>query len=122
MGQVFQNLLGNALKYSRGRSKTIIEIGNIQDGGRAPVIFVRDNGVGFDMKYAAKLFEVFQRMHKESEFEGTGVGLATVNRIIQKHGGSIWAETEVDKGATFFFTLGTGETIKPSPAAVAAIV
>jgi PAS domain S-box-containing protein len=122
LGQVFQNLLSNALKYSRGRSQAILEIGSIQEEGRAPVIFIRDNGVGFNMKYAAKLFEVFQRMHTESEFEGTGVGLATVNRIVQKHGGNIWAEAEVDKGATFFFTLGAGEAARPTPAVVAAIV
>ena len=121
LGQVFQNLLSNALKYSRGRNQAIIEIGTIQEAGRAPVIFIRDNGAGFNMKYAAKLFEVFQRMHTESEFEGTGVGLATVNRIVQKHGGNIWAEAEVDKGATFFFTLGATETVKLTPA-VAAIV
>jgi PAS domain S-box-containing protein len=122
MGQVFQNLLSNALKYSRGRSKTIVEIGSIQEEGRSPVIFVRDNGVGFNMKYATKLFEVFQRMHTESEFEGTGVGLATVNRIVQKHGGNIWAQAEVDKGAAFFFTLGTGEAARLTPAATAATV
>ncbi len=122
LGQVFQNLLSNALKYSRGRSQAIIEIGSIQEEGRAPVIFVRDNGVGFNIKYAAKLFEVFQRMHTESEFEGTGVGLATANRIVQKHGGNIWAEAEVDKGATFFFTLGATETVRLTPTGVAAIV
>jgi PAS domain S-box-containing protein len=120
MGQVFQNLLGNALKYSRGRSKAIIEVDSIRQEGKAPVIFVRDNGAGFNMQYAAKLFEVFQRMHTESEFEGTGVGLATVHRIIQKHGGNVWAEAQMDQGATFFFTVGGSEQVRLAATAVAA--
>jgi light-regulated signal transduction histidine kinase (bacteriophytochrome) len=109
IGQVFQNLLGNALKYSRGRAHTVIEIDSIQRPGEPVAIFVRDNGVGFNMKYAERLFGVFQRMHTEAQFEGTGVGLATVHRIIQKHGGSVWAEAEVECGATFFFTVGGGD-------------
>lgn len=102
--QVFTNLLSNAIKYSRRREIAAIEVGQIQQGG-TPVIFVRDNGAGFDERYADKLFGVFQRLHRAEDFEGTGVGLSTVRRIVRKHGGEIWAKSEVGKGATFFFAL-----------------
>ncbi len=104
MRQVFVNLLANAVKFTRPRDPAIIEIGQADcNGSRA--IFVRDNGVGFSMKYADKLFGVFQRLHRPEDFEGTGVGLVTVQRIVQKHNGRIWAEAEVDRGAAFYFTL-----------------
>jgi PAS domain S-box-containing protein len=104
--QVFVNLVSNALKFSRGRPRSVIQIAQTTADGGIPAMFVRDNGVGFDMRYAEKLFGVFQRLHLTEEFEGSGVGLALVHRIVRRHGGRIWAQAELDKGATFYFTLG----------------
>ncbi|MBK7030008.1 MAG: GHKL domain-containing protein [Bacteroidales bacterium] len=101
---VFQNLIGNAWKYSRNQKKAIIEFGTLQKKGKL-IYFIRDNGVGFDMNYVEKLFGAFQRLHSSKEFEGNGVGLATVQRIIRRHHGNIWTEGEMGKGATFYFSL-----------------
>jgi light-regulated signal transduction histidine kinase (bacteriophytochrome) len=104
---VVENLIGNAVKFTRGRTPTRIEIGVLpnNDGIEEIVFYVKDNGAGFEASGAGKLFNAFQRLHSEKEFEGTGIGLANVQRIIQKHGGRVWAEGEVEKGATFYFSL-----------------
>ncbi|MBU1775972.1 MAG: PAS domain S-box protein, partial [Gammaproteobacteria bacterium] len=104
MRQVFSNLISNALKFSRNREAPRIEVGGSIQGDEA-VYYVRDNGAGFDMRYAAKLFGVFQRLHTAEEFEGTGIGLAIVKRIIARHGGRVWAEGKVNEGATMYFAL-----------------
>jgi signal transduction histidine kinase len=102
--QAFINLLSNALKYTRPRPVARIEVDHTTDRGDL-AFYVRDNGVGFDMAAAGKLFTPFHRLHSERQFEGSGVGLAIVERIVRKHGGQIWADAKPDQGATFFFTL-----------------
>jgi light-regulated signal transduction histidine kinase (bacteriophytochrome) len=102
--QVWVNLIDNAVKYTSKKEKTKIGIG-FDENETHFVFFIRDNGVGFDMKYAHKLFGVFQRLHTQTEFEGTGIGLASVQRIVHKHNGRVWAEAEPGNGATFFFSI-----------------
>lgn len=106
---VWTNLLGNAIKYTRNETLVNIFI-EVKEQGESFVFSVKDNGVGFDMKYSQKLFGIFQRLHPQSQFEGTGIGLANVKRIVKKHSGKVWAEAEPGKGATFYFTLPKPDT------------
>ena len=103
--QVWVNLIGNAIKFTREQKRATIEIGGNMAGPEFATYFIRDNGAGFDMQYAGKLFGAFQRLHRSTEFEGTGIGLALVQRIIHRHGGTIWAEGQPGAGARFAFTL-----------------
>ena len=112
---VYTNLLSNAVKFTRRQEKAVVEVGQKTVEGKI-LLFVGDNGAGFDMRYADKLFGVFQRLHQERDFEGTGIGLATVNRILHKHGGKIWAQSEPGKGATFYFTFDGAEARKTAAA------
>lgn len=116
--QVFVNLISNAVKFTSQRERAEIEVGVLP--GRTPTVyFVKDNGVGFNMKYYNRLFGVFERLHRREEFDGTGIGLAIVQKIVQRHGGAVWAESVVDQGATFYFTLESGAPaapISPPPA------
>ena len=111
--QVFQNLLANAIKFTRNEASASIEVGHLSGAGE-DIYFVRDNGVGFDMEHAQKLFGTFQRLHAANEFDGTGIGLATVQRIINRHEGRVWAEAKPNEGATFYFALPSREQKKAS--------
>jgi chemotaxis family two-component system sensor kinase Cph1 len=110
---VLINLISNAVKFTGARAEAKIEIGCVPSTNGETVIFIRDNGAGFDPRYADKLFGVFQRLHRAHEFEGIGIGLATVRRIIARHGGRTWAEGILDKGATFYFSIPKSQEIKP---------
>jgi two-component system sensor kinase len=102
--QVFVNLIANAIKFTRSRETAVIEVGGYVEGSEN-VYYVKDNGAGFDMEHTDKLFGAFQRLHSGEEFEGTGIGLAIVQRIVNRHSGRVWAEGKVNEGATFYFTI-----------------
>jgi signal transduction histidine kinase len=106
LSQVIGNLVGNAWKFTARKERGRIEIGSTPGADGSPVFFVRDNGAGFDMAHASRMFDAFQRMHTSTEFEGTGIGLAIVHRVVARHGGSIWADAAPQQGASFYFTLG----------------
>jgi light-regulated signal transduction histidine kinase (bacteriophytochrome) len=112
--QVYENLIGNAVKYTTKREIARIEIGSLEQDGKT-IFFVRDNGDGFDMKYVDRLFGVFQRLHHDDEFEGTGIGLAIVRRIIEQHDGRIWTQAQPGQGATFYFTFDPDSSVPPAP-------
>ena len=112
---VLENLLGNAWKFTANAARPTVQFG-AESRGEGPVYFVRDNGAGFDMAYATKLFRPFQRLHGEAEFPGTGIGLATVRRIIDRHGGRVWAESAVGLGATVYFTIPPPPSAAEGPA------
>ena len=109
--EVWLNLISNAIKFSSQREQAVIEVSSLKEG-EDTVYYVRDNGVGFEMRYAGKMFTIFWRLHNEKEFKGSGIGLAIVQRLIHRHGGEVWAESEVDKGATFYFTLPQKKTVQ----------
>jgi PAS domain S-box-containing protein len=113
---LLEHLLGNAVKFTARREMAVIEVGTLKQGDDTPVYFVRDNGAGFEMSEVERLFEPFERAHRQSEFAGTGLGLPTVKRIVARHGGRVWAEAQPNVGATFYFTLGPAEPAAPEPA------